>query len=75
MIGEGGKAILGKTLMTNKEELKDEITPLKSMQGVVGCCISTSLSIISFLSISFLLRGKNQKKLLSNHVFRINHKQ
>ena len=41
---EGGKTILGrsktKVLITNKEELKDGITPLRSMQGVVGCCIS-----------------------------------
>ena len=57
MNDEGGKTILGRTktklLTTNKEELKDGITPLRSMQEVVGCCISTSLSIISFLSISF----------------------
>jgi len=66
MIGEGGKVVLGRTmtkaLMTNKEELKDGITPLKSMQGAVGCYISTSLSIISFLSFlsifsSFLLKS------------------
>jgi len=54
MNNESGKTILGriktKVLMTNKEELIDEITPLKSMQGIVGYCISTSLSIISFLS-------------------------
>jgi len=64
MISEGGKEILGrvktKALMTNKEELKDGITPLKSMQGI-KCCISTSLSIISFLSFlsisSFLLNS------------------
>ena len=53
MIGEGGKTILGKVktkaLMTNKEELKDGINPWKFMQGI-ECCISTSLSIISFLS-------------------------
>ena len=54
MNDEGGKIILERTktkvLMTNKEELIDGIMPLKFMQGVVGCCISTSLSMISFLS-------------------------
>ena len=54
MNDEGGKTILRRTktkvLKTNKEELIDGITPLKSMQGIVGCCISTSLSMISFLS-------------------------
>jgi len=44
------------------------ITPLKSMQEVVGCCISTSLSIISFLSISssFLLNFASCLTLFSS---------
>jgi len=54
MNNESGKTILGRTktkvLMINKEELIDGITPLKSIQGIIGCCISTSLSMISFLS-------------------------
>jgi len=78
MIGEGGKAILGRTktkaLMINKGELKNGITPLKSMEGV-GCFISTSLSIFSFLSFlsissSFLLNSSSCLILsVSSHSF------
>jgi len=54
MIGEGGKIILGRTktkeLVTNEGEFKNWITPLLFMQESVGCCISTSLSMVSFLS-------------------------